>query len=70
LKSFNYTPYLFSKKVEKTALYRDNFFIVSGLCPEVISVTHQPPALERAFTRLENYIGAGKMNQIILELEQ
>jgi hypothetical protein len=31
LKSFNYTPYLFSKKVEKTALYRDNFFIVSGL---------------------------------------
>jgi hypothetical protein len=25
LKSFNYTPYLFSKKVEKTALYRDNF---------------------------------------------
>jgi hypothetical protein len=32
LKSFNYTPYLFSKKVENTALYRDNFFIVSGLC--------------------------------------
>ncbi len=31
MKSFNYTPYLFSKKVEKTALYRDNFFIVSGL---------------------------------------
>jgi hypothetical protein len=31
LKSFNYTPYLFSKKVENTALYRDNFFIVSGL---------------------------------------
>jgi hypothetical protein len=31
LKSFNYTPYLFSQKVEKTALYRDNFFIVCGL---------------------------------------
>jgi hypothetical protein len=31
LKSFNYIPYLFSKKVEKTALYRDNFFIVCGL---------------------------------------
>jgi len=24
-------PYLFSKKVEKTTLYRDNFFIVCGL---------------------------------------
>ena len=31
LKSFNYTPYLFSKKVDNTALYRDNFFIVCGL---------------------------------------
>jgi hypothetical protein len=30
-KSFNYTPYLFSKKVEKTTRYRDNFFIVCGL---------------------------------------
>jgi hypothetical protein len=31
LKSVNYTPYLFPKKVEKTALYRDNLFIVCGL---------------------------------------
>jgi hypothetical protein len=38
LKSFNYIPYLFSKKVEKTALYRDNFFSVCGLCTVHVGV--------------------------------
>ncbi len=32
-KSYNYATYLFSKKVEKTTLFRDNFFIVCGLRP-------------------------------------
>jgi hypothetical protein len=53
--SFNYTPYLFSKKVEKATLSRNHFFIVCGLSNLTDSFSFLATNGKQAYSLLSNW---------------